>query len=128
MPFFTLSDLPTAVPLPHDWLDSTEVAPIALRQETPEGLAELAPVLVMRLTPRNEMPLCWEINRQALHRDSHFLSWTVAIDAASGEVVFERLGKLFDYSIVPVRQRFGSGEWQDLPLPEWVAAAKQGRV
>ena len=128
MPFFTLSDLPIAVPLSHDWLDSTEVAPIVGRQEAPEGLGEVAASLFMRLVPRNGVPLCWEINRQALHRDSQFLSWTVALDATCGEVVLEQLGKPFGSSIVTVRQRLGSGEWEDLPPPEWAAAAKRGRI
>jgi hypothetical protein len=128
MPSFTLSNLLTSVPLPHDWLDSTEVAPIAVRRETPEGLGEVAPGLSMGLTPRAGMALCWEINRQALRRDSEVRSWTLAIDASDGQVVFEQLGKVFGSSIVPARQRFRSGEWQDLPLPDWVAAAKQRRV
>jgi hypothetical protein len=128
MPSFTESNVAGAAPLSNDWLDSTEIALIASRQEVPREVGELAPGSFMRLAPQKGMPLCWEITREALHRDSDFRSWKLAIEATSGQVVFERLSRAFGAWIVPVRQRFGRDEWQAMPPPEWAAAAKQGRI
>jgi hypothetical protein len=51
---------------------------------------------------------------------SQFASWTVFIDAVEGQINLEKLGRKFDYQILDVRQRSGNGEWEDIPLPDWV--------
>jgi hypothetical protein len=109
--------LPNAMKLPDRWLDSTEIAAIVARLPVPSGFAASS-LGSMTLRSFKDHPHLWEIlvpgDRNAVES---FASWIVYLDAVSGEVVAELLGRRNGYEIVPVRRRLKGGDWEDLDRP-----------
>ena len=116
MPAHAISGAHEAIPLPEEWLDSTDVAAIVARQAPPEGLGK--PYLgLMSLAPQKDLPLLWTVFQSAVDRSSKFASWILAIDATTGQLMFETLGRLSGSMIIPARQRVHGAPWMDVPPP-----------
>jgi hypothetical protein len=113
-----MSGVQEAIPLPDEWLDSTDVAAIVGRQVVPEGLGEIS-LGLMSVAPQKDLPLVWTVFQNAVDRGSEFVSWILAIDAVTGQVMVETLGRLYGAMIVPARQRVHGGTWTDLRPPAW---------
>jgi hypothetical protein len=126
MPASVVGGLDGAVPLPDEWLDSTDVAAIVARQDVPEGLGEVS-LGLMSLTCRKGVLLHWTVYYCATDRGKEFTSWTLEVAAATGEILLESLGRLVGYAVVPARRRVQCGDWIDLTAPAWVAAVEEER-
>jgi hypothetical protein len=112
--------LMTAMDLPEAWLDSIDIATIVASLPVPEGFVGSS-LGSMTLRSFNDHPHLWEILNAAdrngtgqLASTEHFASWAIYIDAVSGAVLAEVLGRKVDYQIVPARIRQGGGDWVDL--------------
>ena len=116
MPTSAMNGAHEAIPLPDEWLDSTDVAAIVGRQVVPEGLGH-ASLGLMSLAPQEDFPLVWTVFQSAADRGSEFASWILAIDAITGQLVVETLGRLYGAMVVPARQRLNGGTWTDVPPP-----------
>jgi hypothetical protein len=110
--------LMSAMDLPEKWLDSTDIVAIVERLAVPEGFAKSS-LPAMTLRSCNGHPHLWEVlfagDRGVVER---FASWTVYIDAVSGAIMAEELGRKDDYMIVPARLRLKGGAWEDLDRPD----------
>jgi hypothetical protein len=124
MPYFGLSDVSTAVPLPEEWLDSTAIAALVVRQPVPHGLIR-AQLGSLSLTPRQAMPLCWQALWFTRDRDSEFATWTVEMNATDARVIAESLGRRHHQYTFTARRRLAGGAWEDLPPPDWVAGVEE---
>jgi hypothetical protein len=113
-PSYATHLLMNAMDLPESWLDSTDIAAIVERLPVPSGFAKSS-LPGMTLRSFNGHPHLWEIlfpgDRNSVEP---FASWTVYIDAVSGGVLAEQLGRKDDYTIVPARLRLKGGDWEDL--------------
>ena len=110
------SFLPDAMDLPKGWLDSPDIAAIVARLPIPDGLVQPS-LALMTLRSSKAAPHAWEIHYRAdKSSDDPFASasWIVHVDAMSGDVVAEQLGRKDGHMIVPARRRARGGEWQDL--------------
>jgi hypothetical protein len=113
-PSYETDDLMKVMRLPETWLDSTDIAAIMASLPVPFGLT---PSSLGSMTLRSfiDHPHIWEVltpgDRNGVEP---FASWVVHLDAASGEVLGEQLGRRFGHEIVPVRQRVKNGDWLDL--------------
>lgn len=107
-----------AVHLPERWLDSTDIAGIVTRLPVPNGFSQ-STMDLMTLRSLEDHPHVWEIlfsdDRNGVET---FASWTILLDAASGDVMAERLDRRVGARIVPVRLRLNDGEWTDLNHPD----------
>lgn len=113
-PSYALNLLPNAMNLPDRWLDSTDIAAIVARLPVPSGFATSS-LGSMTLRSLNDHPHLWEILFPGDRNGAEpFASWIVYLDALSGEVVAELLGRRIDYEIVPARRRLRDGDWEDL--------------
>lgn len=83
---------------------------------------------VMSLVPRNDTPLQWMVTQNSDDRESEFVSWTIAIDAMTGQVVVETLSRRFNYFIIAARQRAFDGSWTEVPPPSWFTAAQEKKT
>jgi hypothetical protein len=104
--------------LPKGWLDSPDVAAIAARLPVPNGLVQPSLALMTLRSTRN-VPQAWEISFRAEESGddpfvSPFVSWVVLVDAMSGDVIAEQLGRKDGHMIVPARRRARGGDWEDL--------------
>ena len=107
-----------AMHLPERWLDSTDVASIVESLPVPDGFASSS-LGAMTLRSLNDHPHLWEILIPGDREDSkRFASWTIYLDAVSGALLMEALGRKIDYQIVPVRRRVKNGDWVDLGDPD----------
>lgn len=112
-PSYATHLLMNAMNLPDRWLDSTDIAPIVARLPVPNGFAASS-LGSMTLRSFFEHPHLWEILIPGDRNCSQpFASWTIYLDAVSGEVLAELLGQKEDYEIVPARQRLKGGDWED---------------
>jgi hypothetical protein len=113
-PSYATDGLMSAMELPDKWLDSTDIAAVMARLPVPNGFAK-ASLGSMTLRSLNDHPHLWQIlipgDRNGVEP---FASWTVYLDAVSGDVLAEELGRKVDYEIVPVRLRVRGGDWMDL--------------
>jgi hypothetical protein len=105
--------LPGPLDLPENWIDSTDVAAKVAQMPAPEGLVQ--PHLGMiALKSFKDHPHVWEASFNCdPYGGGTFASWTVDFDAASGELIAERLGRRERHWIVPARVRYKGGDWQD---------------
>ena len=111
------SFLPDAMELPKGWLDSPDVAAMVVRLPVPDGLVQPSPVL-MTLKSSKNTPHSWEIHlRSDKNGGDQLVSWIVHVDAMSGDVLAEQLGRKDGYMIVPARRRTRGGDWEDLQSP-----------
>jgi hypothetical protein len=117
-PSYATDHLMKPMDLPERWLDSTDIAAIEARLPVPQGFAR-ASLGSMTLRSFNDHPHLWEIltpgDQQGVEP---FASWTVYLDAVSGNVLAEELGQKVDYEIVPARLRLRNGDWVDLSHPD----------
>jgi hypothetical protein len=113
-PSYATDVLMNAVDLPARWIDSTDIAAILECLPVPKGFTR-ASLGSMTLRSFNDHPHLWEIlipgNQNGVES---FASWTVYLDAVSGDVLAEQLGRKVDYEIVPARLRLKNGDWADL--------------
>jgi hypothetical protein len=113
-PSYATDVLMNAVDLPARWIDSTDIAAILESLPVPKGFTR-ASLGSMTLRSFNDHPHLWEI---LIPGDQNgvepFASWTVYLDAVSGDVLAEQLGRKVDYEIVPARLRLKNGDWADL--------------
>jgi hypothetical protein len=111
--------LQKAMELPERWLDSTDIAPIVERLPVPNGFTKLSSLpAIMMLRSFNDLPLAWAIHFSGYRGGAEsFASWDIYIDAVSGDVMAEHLGRLEGSQIVPARQRRKGGDWEDLTAP-----------
>ncbi len=106
--------LPDAMDLPKGWLDSPDVAAVVARLPIPDGLVQPS-LALLTLRSSKTAPHAWEIHYRAdKNGDDPFASWIVHVDATSGGVMAEQLGRKDGYMIVPARRRARGGEWEDL--------------
>jgi hypothetical protein len=113
-PSYATDGLMKAMDLPDKWLDSTDIAAIMARLPVPNGFAGSS-LGAMTLRSFIDHPHLWEIlipgDRNA---DKPFASWTIYLDAVSGDVLAEQLGRKVDYEIVPARLRLKNADWMDV--------------
>jgi len=114
VPSYAMDFVMSAMDLPEKWLDSTDIAAIMARLPVPSGIAK-ASLGSMTLRSLNDHPHLWQI---LIPGDQNgvepFASWTIYLDAVSGDVLAEELGRKVDYQIVPARLRLKNGDWVDL--------------
>ncbi|MGO9485569.1 MAG: hypothetical protein ACLPX9_13430 [Rhodomicrobium sp.] len=109
VPHFYLVQRPT-LELPADWLDSSRIAEIVSEIETPKEVE----------TPYNKLfSLSWGTLPEArwrVSRGSASISWTIHIDAVTGQVIRETVGWADenDYIVKWRRERLKEGAWQDI--------------
>lgn len=100
--------------LPERWLDSTDIAAIVTRLPVPGGFTKSS-LGSMTLGSFIDHPHLWEI---LIPGDQNgvepFASWTVYLDATSGDVMAEYLSRKVDYEIVPARLRLKNADWVDV--------------
>jgi hypothetical protein len=107
-----------AMDLPERWLDSTDIAEIVARLPVPNGFAGSS-LGAMTLRSFIDHPHLWEILIPGDHNgEKPFASWTIYLDAVSGDVLAEHLGRKVDYQVVPARQRLKDGDWMDVSHPD----------
>jgi hypothetical protein len=112
-PSYATHLLMNAMDLPESWLDSTDIAPVVARLPVPNGFATSS-LGSMTLRSFKDYPPLWELLFPGDRNGGQpFASWTIYLDAVSGEVLAELLGRKEDYEIVPVRQRLKGGDWED---------------
>jgi hypothetical protein len=109
--------LPKAMELPERWLDSTHIAPIVERLPVPDGFTKSYLPGMMMLRSFNDLPLAWVIHFSGERNVESFACWRVIIDAVSGNVMAEHLGRLEGSQVIPARQRVKGGDWEDLTAP-----------
>jgi hypothetical protein len=111
-PAYALDYLMTAINLPENWLDSTDIALIVARMPVPGGFA--GSLGSMTLRSYKDYPSVWEILSPGdSNSDKPYASWTIYLDAASGDVLAEFLGRKHGAQIVSVRRRLQGGDWED---------------
>ena len=117
-PSYASNGLMSAMNLPEKWLDSTDIAAIMMRLPVPNGFAK-ASLGSMTLGSFYDHPHLWEILIPGdLNGVEPFASWAIFLDAVSGDVLAEYLGRKVDYEIVPARRRLKNGDWVDLNHPD----------
>ena len=117
-PSYAADGLMKAMHLPEKWLDSTHIAAIMASLPVPSGFTG-ASLGAMTLRSLNDHPHLWKILIPGDRNGSEpFASWTVLLDAVSGDVLAEQLGRKVDYEIVPARLRLKNGDWVDLSHPD----------
>jgi hypothetical protein len=106
-----------AADLPRGWLDSPDIAAIVARLPLPDGLVQPSLALMTLRSSRNA-PHVWEVHLRADKNGADpFVSWIVHVDAVSGDVNAEQLGRKDGFMIVPARRRARGGDWEDLQPP-----------
>jgi hypothetical protein len=111
-PAYAIDYLMAAIDLPENWLDSTDIAPIVACMPVPDGFA--GSLGFMALRSYEHFPAVWEILSPGdRNSDKPFASWTIYLDAGSGEVMAEFLGRRHGAEVVPVRRRLKDGDWED---------------
>ena len=117
-PSYATDRLMKAMDLPERWLDSTDIAAIVARLPVPNGFTKSS-LGSMTLGSFIDHPHLWEI---LIPGDGNgvesFASWTVYLDATSGDVLAEFLGRKVDYEIVPARLRLKNADWMELGHPD----------
>ena len=120
-PGYIATSLPPALALPNDWLDSSDIAKIVGREPIPAGLSPNYS-LVMRLRPEAEIPLIWDVTRHFVMADRrHDASdHLLAVDAKSGDIVFETFERKEGGKLVEARQRlrWQGGDWEEIQIPD----------
>jgi hypothetical protein len=108
---------PDGADLPKGWLDSPDVAAIVARLPIPDGLVQPS-LALMTLRSSTHAPHAWEVHfRTDKNGADPLVSWIVHVDAMSGDVLAEQLGRKDGYMIVPARRRARGGNWEDLQSP-----------
>lgn len=117
-PSYATHLLMKAMDLPESWLDSTDIAAIVARLPVPDQFAKSS-LGAMTLKSFRDHPHLWEILIPGdLNGVEQFASWTVYLDAVSGDLLAEELGRKVDYEMVSVRLRLKNGDWIDLSHPD----------
>jgi hypothetical protein len=87
------------------------------RLPVPDGLVQPS-LSLMTLRSSRSAPHVWEVHFRADKNGADpFMSWIVHVDAISGDVTAEQLGRKDGYMIVPARRRARGGDWEDLHSP-----------
>jgi len=110
----SMSFLPKPIVLTDGWLDSSDVANIAACLPIPNECFN-SHMSLMCLRSFEYLSLAWELYfRSENPAQAAYASWSIYIDAISGDVVLEQLGRLRGHEIVPARQRVKGADWKDV--------------
>lgn len=111
-PSYATDYLMRAMHLPEKWLDSPDITAIMANLTIPSGF-DGGRSGAMTLRSLNDLPHLWEIVVVGEHRKvGSSTSWTVYVDAVSGEVLAEGHTQKVDGHVL-VRSRVRGGDWQE---------------
>jgi hypothetical protein len=108
--------VPTA--LPDQWLDSDEVLAIDQTVEPPEALGNSTLHRHLSLECSSNPPARWHVSARSGTNTANRLSWTVELDAQTGELLREVLSRPGEgresWIIRPWRERIAGGPWKNI--------------
>ena len=105
----------TYLPLPNEWLDSTQIAEIAMREPLPEDWDQRY-ALTMSLRAWPDAPLVWEVRRFStlgtppIRLEAHMLGF----EAVTGQILLETFERREHGAVLESRRRirYTGGDWE----------------